>query len=313
MNLGKYIFGIREEYLMHSSPSHRKRQLFIYNVLSVMLLFLTVLILISGIIYGLVIFQNWIIAILTGFFLAGVTFNLLLLVLFLNLNSGFSDLNEQVTEMEPVFNEYRPIDLSNSSDEDLKKIVEKFISEMRNKHISPDQGRFHFSNILKSTIKVGLIMIIAVIVSSALQLFIFKEQINNSIKQVRNSPIIHERLNEKDTIQISNDQMHHAEWILEMVQPDKNSHSFLECKSIMLTFDLLHSSIGGFKIVIDVLIIVLFLLPFILIQKGNEFRGGDYLKEVCLSNIRISFYSFLISERETQRIKSAFKIGHESK
>lgn len=130
MNLGKYIFGIREEYLKYSGEVRGKRQIYIYNLLTVMLLCLTILIFLAGLVYGLVIFQHWLTATALGFVLAAVTFNLLLLALFLNLRSGYTGLNDQAVEMESIFFEYRKKDLSSESDENLHKIVEEFSNNL---------------------------------------------------------------------------------------------------------------------------------------------------------------------------------------
>ena len=63
MNLGKYIFGFRDEYLNKVSETEKAEQIYSYNMLSLMFLVLTTLCIVAGIVYGLVIFQNWIFAI----------------------------------------------------------------------------------------------------------------------------------------------------------------------------------------------------------------------------------------------------------
>ena len=60
MNLGKYIFGFRDEYLNKVSETERAEQTYSYNMLSLMFLVLITLCIVAGIVYGLVIFQNWI-------------------------------------------------------------------------------------------------------------------------------------------------------------------------------------------------------------------------------------------------------------
>ena len=303
MNLGKYIFGIREEYLKNSSEAQSKRQIYIYNLLTVMLLFLTLLIFLAGLVYGLVIFQHWVTALALGFVLAAVTFNLLLLSLFLNLRSGYSGLNDQEIDMESVFHEYRQKDLSSESDEKLQKIVEEFSFNLSKENEIPDGGKFHWSNIVKSSIKVGLIMIIAIIVSRGLQLFLFRNQLNYTIEQVVNSSVIKEQSEKKSQALGANEQSERARWVLEMCAPDPESHSFISCKSIILAFELLESSSDRFLIFIDVLFVVLFLIPFVMIQKGKEFRDGDYLREVVLNNIKVSLMHFLVTQRKTQQMR----------
>jgi ABC-type multidrug transport system fused ATPase/permease subunit len=302
MNLGKYFFGIREERFDKCSEESKNRQLFIYNILAAMLMMLTLLLFLSGLIYGLVLFQNWAISIFLGFFLAGITFNLILLVLFLNLNSGYSELNDTALNMDTFFKEHHSDNLIHETDEKLQAHVQDIKMQLREKHITPEYGRFHFSNILKSAIKVGLLLMLSIIVANALEIWIFRDKINQSVAEIRQTALIKARAAENSSLTTASDKTQYAKWVLEMSQPEPESPNFIHCKSITLTLDILQFSLGDFKILLDVLVAFLFLIPFFLIQKSKEFKGGDYLKEVCLENISTSYYFYLISQREYQRI-----------
>jgi hypothetical protein len=69
MNLGKYIFGTREEYFDKMDDDTRKRQYLVYNILTLMFFVLVTMSFIAGLIYGLIIFNSWIISIFVGLFL----------------------------------------------------------------------------------------------------------------------------------------------------------------------------------------------------------------------------------------------------
>jgi hypothetical protein len=52
----------------------------------------------------------------------------------------------------------------------------------------------------------------------------------------------------------------------------------------------------------DVLFALLFLTPFVLVRKSHEYGGGELLKEAALMDISISYYAFLITQRESKKI-----------
>ena len=83
MIIGTYIFGIRKELLNHLPEEVARRQTFIFNMLGLMLIVLALLGTASGLIFGLVLFNHWGLAIACGIFLGGVFFLLLQLLLFL--------------------------------------------------------------------------------------------------------------------------------------------------------------------------------------------------------------------------------------
>ena len=55
MKLSKYLFGINKEYLNETDNNIAKRQILVYNILSIMLLTLVFIIFLSGIFYGIII------------------------------------------------------------------------------------------------------------------------------------------------------------------------------------------------------------------------------------------------------------------
>ena len=143
---------------------------------------------------------------------------------------------------------------------------------------------------------------LSIIAANALQIFIFRSKLNQSFKSIRQTTIIRQLAAEDNSKTLSSDKTHYARWILQMTEPEENSKNIIHCKSIILTIEVLEASLGKFKIFLDVLMSILLLIPFLLIQKSKEFKGGDYLKEVCLENISTSYYFYLISQREYQRI-----------
>ena len=101
MNLGKYLFGIREEYFTKVGDKEKDRQFLVYNNLSLMFYTLIAISTLAGVIYGLVLFNTWSIAIGVGLFLGGISFALLLLVFFLNMTTNQQNLYLTITHTKP--------------------------------------------------------------------------------------------------------------------------------------------------------------------------------------------------------------------
>ena len=59
----------------------------------------------------------------------------------------------------------------------------------------------------------------------------------------------------------------------------------------------LKAGLGYWKLLIDVIILFIFMLPLILIFKSKEILKGDYIKELVIHEISISFYHFLKTQK----------------
>jgi hypothetical protein len=116
MNIGKYIFGVDEAILADYEEKAIRRQIFIYNLLSLMLITLVILIFIAGTSYGIIIFGNWLISIFVGIVFAAISFVILLLIFFLNMTTQNVYLYEMMTNMESTFDKNHSNDLVNIND-----------------------------------------------------------------------------------------------------------------------------------------------------------------------------------------------------
>ena len=67
--------------------------------------------------------------------------------------------------------------------------------------------------------------------------------------------------------------------------------------------EILSLSIGKWKIILDIVVALLFLTPFVLLKKSKEYAGGIFLKEAALYDIQCSHMFYLISERERRKIE----------
>jgi hypothetical protein len=310
MNLGKYIFGTRDFLLEKVELEKRNRQFWAYNLLALMFYILVLGCVVSGIVYGLILFNNWFVAMFMGLFLGFISFVLLILVLFLNMTTNHQDLYNNMTNMSPIFSQYENQDFTNLSDEEALKIVNEQKLLLRETNHTPSFDHFHISGVFSSAIKVVLILVLSCVVANAMELLIFHVKLNETLQEIQTNPIIQNTalLSEnnksgKAIYVVNQDKEVLAQWTLEMLQPDPNApFKLINSKSILLAVDVLDQSLGKFKMVLDVLFALLFLTPFVLVRKSQEYGGGELLKEAALMDISISFYAFLITNRESQRI-----------
>jgi hypothetical protein len=306
MNLGKYIFGVREEYFTKVSDKETARQFRVYNNLSLMFYTLIAISTLAGLIYGLVLFNSWWIAIGVGLFLGGISFTLLLLVFFLNMTTNYQNLYLTMTDMNPIFEEHENDDLKNLSDERAEEKVQAKKMLLRETNQEAKFDHFHLSSVVTSIIKVTLILIISCVVANSLEFLIFHKSLNSSLNSLKNNETLvacakHELTENNDEL---NRKITLARWTLSMLKEDANAPFILiKSKSLLLSMEILSLSIGKSKVVLDIVIALLFLTPFVLLKKSKEYAGGIFLKEAALYDIQCSHMFFLISERERRKIK----------
>jgi hypothetical protein len=309
MNFGKYLFGFRPEYLSKSEEDVRRNQFFAFNVLAFMLWVLVILSFTSAVCYGLIIFQSWWMAIVTGLLFGGISFLLMLLVLYLNMTTQYKDLYEKMTHMDPVFQEFKKSDLESISDEKALLAVTDFTMALRAANSLPDPRSTHGSSFFTNAIKLVMILIISFIVANGMEMLMFRNKINESMSVIRNSKVLKENLKIQPDesvdrqMTLPNEYSLHAEWILNMVDEKKGTFILIECHSILLIAKVMDEALGGWKILIDVLFSALFLIPFIVVRRSRFIAGGDFLKEAAIADISTSLMFFILSERKCRQIR----------
>lgn len=309
MNLGKYLFGIREEYFHQSTDDERKEQYFSYNLLAAMFWVLVIFSMIAGVCYGLSIFQSWFIAICMGLFLGAISFILLLLVLFLNMTTNHKELYDKMTNMNLVYDEFEQHDFSSISDEKAQTIIQDHKIKLRVNNEHADRTNYHFSGVFTSSIKVIVILVLSCIVANGFELFIFSSKLNNSLHAVKNSPIL-QKAASPDSLSFfqSGERKMIAKWTIDMLTEKKEQPFILiDSYSIILSFQLLDIALGKWKMIFDFLFALLFLIPFVIVKKSRRYAGGAYLKELALADISTSFMFWVIMKRKCAQIKTTIE------
>lgn len=141
---------------------------------------------------------------------------------------------------------------------------------------------FHLSSVVTSIIKVTLILIISCVVANSLEFLIFHKSLNKSLNSLKNNATIvacakHELTENNDEL---NRKITLARWTLSMLKEDANAPFILiESKSLLLSMEILSLSIGKSKVVLDIVIALLFLTPFILLKKVKNMLADYFSKK----------------------------------
>jgi hypothetical protein len=284
--------GIDEGILYKIDSESKERQLRIFSIISIMLISVGMIVLFSSIIYLLIIFHNWWVAIGGGIFLAAVTFNLYRLLVVTAINGERTSIAEYHSDHEKQYADFINIneDFGKMTDESIAKIVNVRKDELRDKsklEIDPHQKKQ--THLLTMSIRVILLAIIAFTFATGLELFIFRGSINITLDEIKSA---------------LSAQVPDSWLILNVFTPEKNQEFILfNCNSLLMLIDVLNAGLGYWKLLIDVIILFIFMLPLILIFKSKEILKGDYIKELVIHEISISFYHFLKTQKFCSDIK----------
>jgi hypothetical protein len=306
MIIGTYIFGIRKELLNGLPEEVARRQIFIYNMLGLMLIVLALLGAASGLIFGLVLFNHWGLAIACGIFLGGVFFLLLQLLLFLSLQTRYRRLKEQLSDMESLYNDYKGLNMTTISDEEALEIVSNYRLTASASQIKTEPNPFHLSQLLISASIVSLALLLSFIVASAIEIWMFRHSLNEKFYEIKHSTELNHLAKDYQLQRNTsfNQQKMEAYWTLKMVDNSTGeAFKLVHCHSLLMTFDVLMAGIGNTKVLIDLLFACVFLIPYILVKKSDEISGGELLKQVTIDAISTSLLMHLLSTREIQRVK----------
>jgi hypothetical protein len=282
--------GVDRDLLKKVDPELNERQTFILSSLSIMLIIISLICFFSSILYALIVFHNWWIAICVGFFLALVVFNLYRLFVMTALDVSGSSLEEFYIDHEKHYAEHHEIgsDMTNVSDEKIQEIVAISKEKLREKS-QMDIGRkqLKFSDVLTMTLRVVILSIIAIVFATGIELFIFKNQINDVLEQLKNQYISHGET-----------------WMVEnILTPGPNDQFYIfNANSLLLAIDILERGLGNWKVVMDIIFLVIFLIPLALVFKSKEIKQSEYMRELALSEITITFYHYLHTQKLCQKI-----------
>ena len=295
MSWYKYI-GVDSDLLKKVDPRHNERQTYILSSLTVMLFIISVICFCSSLVYSLIIFHNWVIAILVATFFAIVVFNLYRLLVMTALDVSGSSLEPYYLDHEKHYHEHFTFanESTNISDEQINGVV------YTAKNILREKTQFDFPNIttkkhpLTMTLRVLILSIIALVFCNGLELFLFQNQINEVLSDLLS---IYTSKNET--------------WIIEnMLTPVAGSEfNIINTNSLLMALDIMNTGLGNWKIVIDLIFIIIFLLPLLIVIKSKEIKQSEYVRELALSELTITFYHYLHTQKFCNEILEKIKVN----
>ena len=304
MNLGKYIFGIREEYILRLEQEKREEQFLSYNILAAMFFVLVALAFLSGISFGLVLFQSWIISFFLGSGFAAISFILLLLVLFLNMHTSDSELQGKMNNFEAYYQSIKEKRFESVIDEEALAIISEHEQLLRISKAEPQKPEFHLSQFFIATTKIVLVLVISFIVANGIEILMFQGKMNDAFLLIKNSKEIKSVLSDTTPLQVNTDIKTYAQWTLNMLTENPSEpFIMINCYSFLLNFEILALCLGKWKIVFDLFFAILFLIPFILVKKSSRFARGGYLKELMFAHISTTLLFRILADRKCAEIR----------
>jgi hypothetical protein len=247
-------------------------------------------------VYSLIIFHNWVIAILVATFFAIVVFNLYRLLVMTALDVSGSSLEPYYLNHEKHYQEHFTFDneSTNISDEQINGVVYTAKNTLREK------TQFDFPNIttkkhpLTMTLRVLILSIIALVFCNGLELYLFQNQINKVLADLLS---IYTSKNET--------------WIIEnMLTPVAGSEfNIINTNSLLMALDIMNTGLGNWKIVIDLIFIIIFLLPLLIVIKSKEIKQSEYVRELALSELTITFFHYLHTQKFCNEILEKIKVN----
>lgn len=293
MGWHKYI-GVDSDLLKKVDPKHNERQTYILSSLTIMLFVISIICFFSAVIFSLIIFHNWFVAIFVASFLAFVIFNIYRLFVMTALDVSGSPLEPYYLDHEKHYQEYVKLDddFSGYSDEEINGIVNDAKSKLREKtqmNLLKPNTSLHP---LTMTLRILILSIIALVFCNGFELFLFKTQINE---------VLSELLLKYTTI--------NEIWVVEnILKPNPGSDFYiLNTNSLLLSLEILIRGLGYWKLLIDTIFILIFLLPLIIVFKSKEIKQSEYVRELALSELTITFYHYLQTQKFCKNILREIK------
>lgn len=273
----------------------RSRQRLVYRMLSIIIFTLSVLCAVSSVVYMLIIFHSWFIALLVGIFLGLVVFNLNGLIVITAFGAHGTTLAEYFNDHDRYFREHLDPDedLRNMSDEVLEARVKKARMALeRLPTFDIARKPNSFDGVFTMSIRVLFLMVLAILFSTGIEILIFRSQINGTLEEL----LMHYR----DVGDI---------WMVNEVLSPKDGKPFtmIQSNSILLVVELLCSGLGNWKVLIDLVFMAIFITPLMIVFRSREFREGEYIRAYVLSSLSISFRHHLITRRYCQQVDAAFR------
>ena len=205
-----------------------------------------------------------------------------------------SSLEPYYLDHEKHYSDYVELDedYSKLTDEKIKEIVYVAKDKLREKTALNPPNRDTKRHPLTMFLRVIILTIIGLVFANGLELFLF----NNQINEVLND-LVKLYATKNDTWMIEN-----------MLNPrEGSSFSVLNTNSLLLALEILNKGLGNWKLLIDLTFILIFLLPLMIVLKSKEIKQSEYVQELALSELTITFFHYLHTQKLCKKIENEIK------
>ena len=280
MQVSKEI-GIDRDVMQKLPIDVVKRQLFIFNSISLTLIVIGLMTSVSGTIYSLIIFHSWLISIGVGIFIGAVVYNLYRLFLMTGLDLKGSSLAYYHMKHENHYVENNLYSLDGSAYQHADEVLKGWAVEAKDKLRSKvSVNSNHPRNVFTVSVRVFVIALIAVIFANGLEILIFSQPINMALSGLRQS-------------------LPTEDWTYKYILTAQVDEPFIliDANSLLLTFDALDSGLGKWKTLMDIIVFIIYMIPLIVIYRSKEIRHGAYVQEQALHEINKTTYHYLRTQK----------------
>lgn len=264
----------------------RKKEIFIFSCLSAMVVVLALIAGLSTFVYLSIVFKSYFIGSVSAVFMSLVIFNLLRLMIITSLNAYHSRLGTFHLNHSLAYDELK-FDLKNET-EDIK--IQELVNDKKEhlRILSQTKGKYRsdLSQRITFVFKILSLSFLALIFASGVEIFIFSSQLNEAFANVRTM-----LSTEADS------------WIYsKALNPDEGEFIIINTHSILLAIDVLYFGLGWKKYLIDAIFIMIFIIPIVIIYRSRIVYESNYIKELALHEISISYYHHLHKEKACAEI-----------
>ena len=286
--------GVDSNLLQKVDPLLRDRQIFVFSLLSIMLVVVGLICTFSTLIYTMIIFHSWIIAIGSAIFLGLVSFNVYRMLVMTAMDAYGTVLGEYMRDHEQHYFQHiqREQNFEKLKEEEILDLVSVSKQKLRETNLFEKTKKgMKFSEVMTMSLRVIILSLLAITFATGIEIFIFRDKIN-------------EILNILSQVYSSNG----GNWVLEnILTPAPDDEFFIiNSNSLLLVIEVLNKGLGNWKILIDLMFLVVFLIPLALVFRSKEVRQGEYIKEMILNMISLTFYHYIQIQKHCQRIQSNF-------
>jgi|GEM_PF-4128751 len=273
--------GIDKKVLQHIDEATREAELARFDLLGIMLLLVSTVAGLAGWVFVLLIAHSLLVASAMGVLIGLLIFNLYRMMLVTSINAYHTPLWEVQRNHELLYQHIHVAHAAAFDEADIREMVAQRRQQLRQLTSGSQSYRHDNAQMVNLLLKMVILAIMALVFATGLELFIFRNQLNESFEAIRQV-----YATEPDS------------WIVRsaLAIPSYADFSLLECNSVLFAIDVLRIGLGGWKTGIDLLVVLLFIIPLILTYRSHEIIDSLYVREQALSEISISHLHYLSTQ-----------------